>query len=224
MLRAVLVDLHHTLVRTGSARAWVDAAVSACGAEPVDRAAVLSSLREVWSRAAVRHPDLAWDLDPALHRRAFEESLREDSSTPAPLAAALYDLMLSQWAVSDGAVELLVGLRRHGVRVGLLSNIGLDPRGRLAELGLLEHLDDVVLSVEVGLVKPDPRIFTLAARRLGVGTADCVMLGDSASTDGGAPSAGIATVLVPVRDGRPRLEVAAGMLLAATSMDGISTS
>ncbi|MBT9256142.1 HAD family hydrolase [Phycicoccus sp. MAQZ13P-2] len=224
MLRAVLVDLHHTLVRTGSVDTWVDAAVAASGDEPADRQAVLTSLRHVWSRAAVRHPDLAWDLDPALHRRAFEESLREDSSTSAPLSAALYDLMLAHWMASDGAVDLLVALRRHGLRVGLLSNIGLDPRGRLAQLGLLEHLDDVVLSVEVGLVKPDPRVFALAARRLGVEAADCVMLGDSRSTDGGAAAAGMTTVLVPVDDGRPRLGAAARMLLAAAAPDPLSTS
>ena len=42
-----------------------------------------------------------------------------------------------------------------GVRVAAVSNVGFDLRPVLDGLGLLEHLDAVVLSYEVGAVKPD---------------------------------------------------------------------
>ena len=44
--------------------------------------------------------------------------------------------------------------------------------------GLDGHLDAVVLSCEVGLVKPDPAIFALALRRLGGEPARAVLVDD----------------------------------------------
>jgi putative hydrolase of the HAD superfamily len=66
--------------------------------------------------------------------------------------------------------------RRAGVRTGLLSNSwGVDayPHERFDEL-----FDAVVISGDVGLRKPDPAIFELGARRLGVAPTDCVFVDD----------------------------------------------
>jgi putative hydrolase of the HAD superfamily len=66
--------------------------------------------------------------------------------------------------------------RREGVRTGLLSNSwGSDayPHERFGEL-----FDAVVISGDVGLRKPDPAIFRLAAQQLGVATTDCVFVDD----------------------------------------------
>lgn len=67
-------------------------------------------------------------------------------------------------------------LRAAGVRTGLLSNSwGVDayPTDLLDD-----HFDDVVISAEVGLRKPDPAIFELAARRLEVEPPACVFVDD----------------------------------------------
>lgn len=45
-----------------------------------------------------------------------------------------------------------------------------------------------------------------------VAPSDCVMVGDSPSTDGGAAAAGISTVIVPVVDDRPQLATVTRML------------
>lgn len=208
---AVIFDFHRTLVMGGPFEDWLTDAAALAGCE-VEVARVLPVLRTVWSRAAVRHPDTAWDLDPAMHRRAFEEVLVEEGDCPAPVASALYDLMPGQWRAVPGAVELLVGLRAHGLRVGLLSNTALDLRPRLAELGILEHLDAVLLSVEEGLVKPDPRLFERAAGALGVHARRCVYVGDTPAADGGAVAAGMTCVLVPVVDDIPQLATTAALL------------
>ncbi len=43
---------------------------------------------------------------------------------------------------------------------------------------MAEHFDDVVISAEVGLRKPDPAIFRLAAERLAVPASGCVFVDD----------------------------------------------
>lgn len=128
------------------------------------------------------------------------------------LAAALYDTMPDQWVAVPGAVELLEAVRVSGRQVGLVSNTGLDLRPRLAQLGLLAYFDTVILSFEEGSVKPDPRIFRLAADRLRVPASECVLVGDTPQTDGGAVQAGMTSILVPMIDEVPHLQTAAMLL------------
>ena len=86
-------------------------------------------------------------------------------------------------------------------KIGLLSNIG---RGVMDELfGPAERqklFDTVVLSSEVGIVKPDPAIYQLTAERLGVSPADCLMIDDLPVNVEGAREAGMKAVLFESTD------------------------
>jgi HAD superfamily hydrolase (TIGR01549 family) len=95
--------------------------------------------------------------------------------------------MPNQWVLNDGASDLIVRASRAGMRLAIVSNIALDIRPALERWGISSALDAVVLSYEVGYVKPDPRIFQLAADLLDTDPRDCLMIGDSAHDDvGGA--------------------------------------
>lgn len=149
-----------------------------------------------------------------MHRRVFTQVLVEDANCPVDLAERLYQSMPDQWVLVAGAESLLGTLHTRGVKVALLSNIAIDPRARLDELGLLQYLDVVVLSYEEGLTKPDPVLFERTLARLGVGPGECVMVGDSPLADGGASGAGIASIVIPVVQGIPDLTLASQLLTA----------
>ncbi len=77
----------------------------------------------------------------------------------------------------DGRLwELPVAARRAGLKTGLLSNSwGLSAY----PFDLLRaHFDDLVISAEVGLRKPDPAIYRLAAERLRIAPEECVFIDD----------------------------------------------
>lgn len=77
----------------------------------------------------------------------------------------------------DGRIwEATRRLRETGVATAVLSNSwGVDayPQELMAD-----YFDDVVISAEVGLRKPDPAIFRLAAERLEVAVEACVFVDD----------------------------------------------
>lgn len=102
-------------------------------------------------------------------------------------AEALYETMPGQWVLNDGAADFLIRASGAGMRLAIVSNIALDVRPALERWGIASALDAVILSYEVGYVKPDPRIFQLAADSLGIDPTDCLMIGDSTQDDvGGA--------------------------------------
>jgi putative hydrolase of the HAD superfamily len=84
--------------------------------------------------------------------------------------------------------------RRAGARTALLSNSWGD--ATRYDHGLLDELFDArVISSEVGLRKPDPAIYALAAERLGLEPADCVFVDDLPGNLKPARAIGMATVL-----------------------------
>ena len=80
-------------------------------------------------------------------------------------------------------------------KIGMLSNIGREWIDNFFTKHQLHELfDEVVLSGEEGMVKPNPEIFELAATRLGVEPAECVMIDDIAENCDGAIAAGMAGI------------------------------
>lgn len=95
-------------------------------------------------------------------------------------------------------VELLEHIRdelKPKYRIGFLSNVnhGVIDRKLPKEWQVL--FDDMIISAEVGLVKPDPEIFKLAAKNLGVQPEECLFTDDLEKYLAGAQSVGMKTIL-----------------------------
>ena len=88
-------------------------------------------------------------------------------------------------------IEALFVARRHQLRTALLSNADqLAPS--LAPLRTA--FDAIVLSGEEGFGKPDPRIYKIAAERLGLAPNECVFVDDLAINVRGAAEVGMVGV------------------------------
>ncbi|MEX2221233.1 MAG: HAD family phosphatase [Candidatus Rokuibacteriota bacterium] len=96
----------------------------------------------------------------------------------------------------------LVGALRSRYRCAVLSNADLSLRGRLeGELALHHLFDDIVVSAEVGMAKPRPEIFRLAAERLGLPPGTCVFVDDWDKNVDAARAVGMPAVLHRVDQG-----------------------
>ncbi|HEX6677154.1 MAG TPA: HAD family phosphatase [Actinomycetes bacterium] len=105
----------------------------------------------------------------------------------------LIERMFSHTRPAPEVAEVVLAARRAGIRTGLLSNSwgeGRYERDRFAEL-----FDGVVISGEVGLRKPQPAIYTLAASSIGVEPEACVFVDDLYHNLEPARELGMATVL-----------------------------
>ncbi|GAA1269092.1 HAD family phosphatase [Saccharothrix xinjiangensis] len=112
------------------------------------------------------------------------------------LARRLTDVDVRGWLLPDpGSVELVEELAAAGVPLALLSNAPV-PFARVAEREpWTRHFQHLVFSGDLGVVKPDPRIFAALAERLGADPADCVFFDDRQVNVDGANAAGLRGVL-----------------------------
>ena len=98
---------------------------------------------------------------------------------------------------ADDAAEVLGTLKGRGYRVAVVSNADGRVRGLLEGAGLAPLLEFVVDSAEIGVEKPDPRIFHAATDRLGIAPAACAYVGDIYEIDVvGAERAGLSGILI----------------------------
>lgn len=84
---------------------------------------------------------------------------------------------------------------RKKYKIGMLSNIGIGAMERFFTTNERNKLfDGVVLSSEVGMIKPHPEIFKLIAERLGCSPGECVMIDDIEENCSGADAAGMQAI------------------------------
>ncbi|MFL6111842.1 MAG: HAD family hydrolase [Catenulispora sp.] len=80
----------------------------------------------------------------------------------------------------EAVLDTVATIRESGVKVAVLSNSwGLHPHNVYERWELETRFDDVVYSELVGLRKPDPAIYVLAAQRLGLPPEHCVFVDDT---------------------------------------------
>ena len=110
--------------------------------------------------------------------------------------------------VLPGVEEALEGLRRRGLRLGVLSNFMVEGGipALLAAHGLERHFEVVLVSCDHGYRKPSKLLYAEAIRSAGMDPAEMLHVGDNPVADyEGARSAGIRSLLYDPRGAHPAI-------------------
>jgi putative hydrolase of the HAD superfamily len=223
-VRAVLLDLDNTLlledqvtlaaVRRTSDHAGADpATVSAAAAQAAEELFRSSPVFSNADAMGIWWGEALWgDFDgdaPGLGAlRAFVPGFRQAVWTNALAAAGVVNGALahdlastyvrvrrSDWGVDPAAMRTLDALAAHH-RLALVTNGAPKiQREKLAAAGMRSRFAAVLISAEIGIGKPDRRIFDAALEAIGTAARDAVMVGDSIERDiVGARGAGLRTI------------------------------
>ena len=136
---------------------------------------------------------------PNYRLEVWSEALAENGIADPLLADTLSCVYMAErrarYQPYPDALPLLGDLART-FRLGLVTNGPCDLQcDKVEQAGLKDCFAAVVISREVGVMKPEPRIFTIALARLGAAASDSVFVGDTPKTDiVGAHAAGMKVV------------------------------
>lgn len=109
---------------------------------------------------------------------------------------------VSSWVTpKPGAIAALDALSENNRQLALVSDCVFDVPAIWPNSELAEHFDVTVFSCELGIRKPDRRMYETALSALGVGAQDSLFVGDGGSGElDGASALGIDAVLLDDRD------------------------
>ncbi|RAO48591.1 hypothetical protein GAR06_01452 [Micromonospora saelicesensis] len=190
MSRPVIFDLFHTLVHGADDERdrVVGEMALVVGVAP---AALVAAYHATWRDRLVR-----WDVEETV--RILAGRLGGTPTDEQVIRAGGHRRALARrvlGAVSAATLDVLDALRDDGHPLALISNATSETAEAWPQSPLARRFDVAVFSCEVGLAKPNPAIYRIAAERLGVAPAECVFVGDGADGElAGAAAVGM-TVL-----------------------------
>lgn len=157
----------------------------------VDAGDVQAKFRQAWRRSLERRRANGYRCDDIVLRHewlqvvieSFEGLIGEETARQA--FDDLYERFRgpSAWKLAPGAVLTFQALKAWGLRLGLLSNWDERLEDLLGGLGIIEYFDHRVISCQVGVEKPHPRIFAEALRQAGNSPEQILHVGDSYEWD-----------------------------------------
>lgn len=141
------------------------------------------------------------------YQRAVRQRLLDAGITPAPSQRPPGESGSPfRFEPNEQMITLVRELRRAGLRTGMLTNNVRELRAAWWPVSEWPRLfDDIVDSHEVGMRKPNPDIYRLSARRLGVEPGHSIFLDDVATNVHAAEQVGMVGVHVE-GDGAPAIE------------------
>ena len=197
---AVLLDLYDTLAWSDW-RSWQGRLADHLGIPHEAMGRAFSQTRP--SRSVGVNPDIVGDLTATVQAAGIE---------PTPdLIDELLEMeheMAASVRLFDDSLEVVGTLRERGVPTVLVSNCSHNTRPIVERLGLEREFDAVVLSFEVGAMKPDPAIYREALARVGdPAPGRSVFVDDQVRYCDGAAAIGLQTFLIlrpeEALEGRP---------------------
>jgi putative hydrolase of the HAD superfamily len=197
-LRAVLFDVDFTLCRPGpelgadgyAGLGWEYGLSLDASRYDAARLAAIDDLQ--------RHPEL--DHDEAIWVRFTEDVVRGMGGEGADVAEIALRIVrrweeAAHFELYDDVLPALAEVRRHDLRIGLVSNTSRDLGAFVRHFGI--DVDGWIASGSYGKVKPSPLIFQAALELVDCEAECAVMVGDSPDDDiAGARSVGMRAVLL----------------------------
>ncbi|WP_234567068.1 YjjG family noncanonical pyrimidine nucleotidase [Rhodohalobacter sp. 614A] len=127
------------------------------------------------------------DIDRhGLQRLRFHDSMVQlgvSTGRSDEIGSAYMQFYRNHWEWVDGAKEALEKVSQT-FPIGIVTNGFLETQQKKIEkMGLGRHTDLFIITEEIGVMKPHPRVFDVATERAGVDRESILYVGDSYSSD-----------------------------------------
>ena len=177
MIKAVIFDMYETLITLYNSELYKGKQIAADMGipEPV--------FREIWDKS---------DDDRTLGTTSFKDVITEilnvngiyDKDLFEKIVRKRYSCTAEAFCHKDpDIIPMLEGLKSKGIKVGLITNCYFEERDAIRNCDMYEFFDVLCMSCEIGIKKPDLKVYELRAEKLGVNADECLYVGDGGSNE-----------------------------------------
>jgi putative hydrolase of the HAD superfamily len=201
-ITAILFDLGDTLfdltsytcfARTMTIEKLIDQGIPITNVNEAQRL-----FEKVIQKNAKAHADRLF-LNDFFFSKFLEEIGIKDNPMVSKIAHIMYrDTISSFITPSSAIIQTLSSLKAKGYKRGVITDGSINTTYEiLLRLAIKEFFDVIVVSEEVGVEKPNPKIFSEATAQLKTSSTETIMVGDNLERDIlGGKQAGMTTVLM----------------------------
>lgn len=142
-----------------------------------------SKFREIWDKS---------DDDRTLGTRSFEDVITEILNANGIFEKELFEKIIKKrYSCTAEAfchkdpdiIPMLRVLKEKGIKIGLITNCYFEERDAIKNCDMYDFFDALCMSCEIGIKKPDSRVYELCAEKLGVKIDECLYVGDGGSNE-----------------------------------------
>ncbi|MBO4635677.1 MAG: HAD-IA family hydrolase [Clostridiales bacterium] len=176
-IKAVIFDMFETLVTLNEGPVYFGTQIAS------DLNINRDKFRSIWDKS---------DEDRTNGKRTLEDVIAAIMRANDVYSPELLDMVIKKRTdtkracfqrIPDEIFVMLNSLKEKGIRIGLISNCFSEEVTVIKESRLYDLFDAPCLSFELGIKKPDPRIFEECMRRLDVTPGECLYIGDGGSRE-----------------------------------------
>ena len=177
MVKAVIFDMFETLVTLFTEHTYFgEDAASDAGVDPV-------LYRKVWHENEKDRTTGKMTIEEGIGETLRKLGVYSDELLNTIVSKRLAALQETFDQIPDESVQLLLELRRRGIKVGLITNTFSDERDLIRSSNLFPLFDATRISYEEGVLKPDPSMYQSIMIELGVTPDECLYVGDGGSRE-----------------------------------------
>ncbi len=163
----------------------------------------LQTYFDTYFRSLYKQRELIWPAPESTYRIVFDDMMSRFWGRPSDdefdwFMAKYKEMHVKHVKLLPGINEVLTGLKTTGIPLGIISDADTDYLDyQLAALGILDIFSTVTTSQEVGVGKPNKKIFNLAMEKSGCAAANSLYIGDNYERDViGSREAGMTAILL----------------------------
>ena len=175
MIKAVIFDMFETLITHFESPLYMGEQI----AEDIGIAE--QKFREIWNIT---------EEDRTLGKKSLEEVIEEILRVNDRYSKELFEQIINKRKLSKREcfqhihpeiMTLFTTLKEMNIKIGLITNCYFEERDVIKNSIFADSFDSMCMSCEIGLKKPDVKIFQKCMKDLGVAPEECIYVGDGGS-------------------------------------------
>ena len=177
MIKAVIFDMFETLVTHFESPIYMAKQISD------DIGIAEQKFREIWDST---------DDDRTLGKSSLEEVIEEILKVNNCYSSELFKKIITKRRMSKmecfeyihpELIPLFTRLKEMNIKIGLITNCFFEERDVIKKSIFFDYFDSVCMSCEIGLKKPDVKIYKKCMKDLEVEAEECIYVGDGGSCE-----------------------------------------
>ena len=175
MIKAVIFDMFETLITHYESPVYMGRQICE------DMGISEQKFREIWNTS---------DDDRTLGIRTLEDVIEEILRVNNCYSEELFNKIITKRRQSKiecfehihhEIIPLFQALHEKNIKIGLITNCYFEEKDAIEKSIFMDYFDSVCMSCELGVKKPDVRIFNICMEQLGVEPEECIYVGDGGS-------------------------------------------